>query len=1094
MPKRSDISKVLVLGAGPIRIGQACEFDYSGTQACKALKDEGYEVVLVNSNPATIMTDPGRATKTYIEPLTAAVVKQIIEIERPDALLPTVGGQTALNVAVELALSGCLETLGVELIGASLQSIEIAEDRELFKAKMLEIGMPLPKSAVIHSLEEIGQIAQELGFPVIVRPAFTLGGSGSGIAHSEAELLKVCADGLQASPVSKVLLEESIVGWKELEFEVVRDKADNFIVVCSIENIDPMGIHTGDSITVAPVQTLSDPEFQVLREASKKIIRAVGIDCGGSNIQFAINPVNGQFVVIEMNPRVSRSSALASKATGYPIAKVAAKLAIGLTLDEIRNDIVGDVSACFEPVLDYVVTKLPRFEFGKFSGSCEILGTQMKSVGEAMGIGSTFQESLQKAFRSLELGVNGFAQLPGRTSIDRSVWEKRMTERSRFRLMDVWGAFAAGLSIDEIVTLSGFDAWFLENLQEIFIIDRRLSELVRTSTGHISTLLSKEELITLKQMGFGDAQIAKLFSEHGATVSEDVVYELRISLDVFPTYRKVDTCASEFPTTSNYLYSSYGADESEDVISAPGSEKVIILGSGPNRIGQGIEFDYCCVQASLCLKDRGLTPIMVNCNPETVSTDYDVSSKLYFEPITLEDVSNIVLREGNPGIIIQMGGQTPLKLASALEARGFKLLGTSVESINLAECRDAFIGLLKRLGLKRPAGAVAYSVQEATSVAATIGYPVLIRPSYVLGGRAMQVVHNADQLQKFLSAGFAAAAGVLIDRFLIDAIEVDVDAISDGHDTVICGVMEHVEQAGVHSGDSSCFMPPQNLNAQLIDQMTLITKAIAAELSVKGFLNIQFAIQDGEVYVLEANPRASRTVPFVSKASGIPWASIGTRVILGESVPSLSHLWQDRVACIAVKSAVLPFDKFRQSVIALGPEMRSTGEVMGIAQDACCAFSKAQNGANRETRGTKAVIVSATADCLSHAADLLSQYAALGLKLFITDTLSNSLFAPHLNVLDTSTMEITREGLQAQGIDLIVSLSLIDAFDAREQNLRRAGIDLGIVVTISVAEAKQIGISINCGKIHNAPPVSLQDLHLQGALSFIPPAKNLAAT
>ncbi|MBS1954124.1 MAG: carbamoyl-phosphate synthase large subunit [Cyanobacteria bacterium SZAS-4] len=1094
MPKRSDLTKVLVLGAGPIRIGQACEFDYSGTQACKALKDEGYEVILVNSNPATIMTDPGRATKTYIEPLTAADVRKIIEIERPDALLPTVGGQTALNVAVDLANSGCLEELGVELIGASLESIEVAEDRELFKAKMIEIGMPLPKSATIQSLDSIHEIAKELGFPVIVRPAFTLGGSGSGIAHSEAELVRVCEDGLQASPVGKVLLEESIVGWKELEFEVVRDKADNFIVVCTIENIDPMGIHTGDSITVAPVQTLSDPEFQVLREASKKIIRAVGIDCGGSNIQFAINPVTGQFVVIEMNPRVSRSSALASKATGYPIAKIAAKLAVGLTLDEIRNDIVGDVSACFEPVLDYVVTKLPRFEFGKFSGSSEILGTQMKSVGESMGIGSTFQESLQKAFRSLELGVNGFAQIPGRVSADKNVWKERMTERSRFRLIDVWGAFNAGFTVEEIKELSAFDGWFLDNLHEIFVIDRRLGQMARTSSGNVLELLTRDELTGLKAMGFGDAQIAKIFAEHDPSVTEDAIFALRQALDVQPSYRKVDTCASEFPTTSNYMYSSYGAEDSEEVLSEDSSEKVIILGSGPNRIGQGIEFDYCCVQASLCLKERGLTPIMVNCNPETVSTDYDVSSKLYFEPITLEDVSNIVLREGNPGIIIQMGGQTPLKLASALKARGYKLLGTSVDSINLAEDRDAFIGLLNRLGLKRPAGAVAYSVQEATSVASTIGYPVLIRPSYVLGGRAMQVVHGPEQLQKFLNAGFAAAAGVLIDRFLIDAIEVDVDAISDGVDTVIAGVMEHVEQAGIHSGDSSCFLPPQSLSTHMVEQMIAITKAIAAELSVKGFLNIQFAVQNDEVYVIEANPRASRTIPFVSKASGIPWSSIGTRVIMGESVASLSHLWKERAACVAVKSPVLPFDKFRQSAIALGPEMRSTGEVMGIANESCCAFAKAQSGANRETRNAKSVIFSATAECLSQAADLITQYSSLGLKMFITDTLSNSLFAPHLNVLDTSTMESARAGLQANNIDLIVSLSLIDGLETREHNLRRAGIDLGKVVTVSMAEAKQIGISIHCGQVHNAPPVSLQDLHAQGSLSFVPPAKNLATT
>jgi carbamoyl-phosphate synthase large subunit len=1095
MPKRSDISKVLVLGAGPIRIGQACEFDYSGTQACKALKDEGYEVVLVNSNPATIMTDPGRAAKTYIEPLTADVVREIIEIERPDALLPTVGGQTALNVAVELANSGCLEELGVELIGASLKSIEIAEDRELFKAKMIEIGMPLPRSAVIQSLDSVKTVAREIGFPIIVRPAFTLGGSGSGTAHNEEELLRVCTDGLRASPVGKVLLEESITGWKELEFEVVRDKADNFIVVCSIENIDPMGIHTGDSITVAPVQTLSDPEFQLLRDASKKIISAVGIDCGGSNIQFAINPKNGHFVVIEMNPRVSRSSALASKATGYPIAKVAAKLAIGLTLDEIRNDIVGDVSACFEPVLDYVVTKLPRFEFGKFSGSSETLGTQMKSVGEAMGIGSTFQESIQKAFRSLELGVTGFAQIKGRATSDIEVWKKRMTEHSRFRLIDVWGAFDAGLTIDEISELSGFDSWFLDNLLEIFEIDRRLKSLAIASGASVLEQLTRDELVGLKRLGFGDAQIAAIFSQDGVVdVSEEAVYQVRRAQDVYPAYRKVDTCASEFPTTSNYMYSSYSADESEDVASSQSAKKVIILGSGPNRIGQGIEFDYCCVQASLCLKEQGMTPIMVNCNPETVSTDYDVSSKLYFEPITLEDVSNIVLREGNPGIIIQMGGQTPLKLASVLSARGFNILGTSVDSINLAEDRDAFIGLLNRLGLKRPAGAVVYSVEEATSVASTIGYPVLIRPSYVLGGRAMQVVHSREQLEKFLSAGFAAAAGVLIDRFLIDAIEVDVDAISDGAETVIAGVMEHVEQAGIHSGDSSCFMPPQNISAHLVDEMVVITRAISAELSVKGFINIQFAVQDGEVFVIEANPRASRTVPFVSKASGVPWASIGTRVIMGETLASLSHLWKDRAACVAVKSPVLPFEKFRQSLVALGPEMRSTGEVMGIAPEACCAFAKAQNGANREARNARAVIFSATTDCLSQAAELIAQYSTLGLKLFIADTLTDSIFAPHLNVMDTSSEQAVRDGIKHNDIDLIISLSLIDDLDSNEHNLRRVGIDMGKVVTVSMAEARQIGTSIYCGQVHNAAPVSLQDLHAQGTISFVPSAKNLATT
>jgi len=1100
MPRRSDISKILVLGAGPIRIGQACEFDYSGTQACAALRDEGYEVVLVNSNPATIMTDPSRASKTYIEPLTASVLREIIESERPHALLPTVGGQTALNVAVELAASGCLEEFQVELIGASLQSIEIAEDRELFKAKMQEIDMPLPKSRVVQNLNQLGDVVAELGFPIIVRPAFTLGGSGSGIAHSEAELLSVCAYGLQASPVSKVLLEESIIGWKEIEFEVVRDKADNFIVVCSIENVDPMGIHTGDSITVAPVQTLSDPEFQSLRDASKKIISAVGIDCGGSNIQFAINPTDGRFVVIEMNPRVSRSSALASKATGYPIAKVAARLAIGLTLDEIRNDIVGDVSACFEPVLDYVVTKLPRFEFGKFSGSSELLGTQMKSVGEAMGIGATFQESFQKSLRSLELGVNGFSRLPMRNSSDPQIWKQRMTEQSRFRLMDVWGAYSAGLTVEEIAALSGFDPWFLENLKELFDVEGRLSESIArlvadeklVESGGMPALpgLNRAELIYLKQLGFGDAQLADLFADHSATIDENMIFELRKSLNVFPAYRKVDTCAGEFPTTSNYLYSSYGSQESEEVACNENVGRVVILGSGPNRIGQGIEFDYCCVQASLCLKEQGLMPIMVNCNPETVSTDYDVSGTLYFEPVTLEDVSNIILRENSPGIIIQLGGQTPLKLASALKSRGFNLLGTSVESIDLAEDRDAFIGLLNELGLKRPPGAVAYSVPEAISLASQLGYPVLIRPSYVLGGRAMQIVYSAEQLEKFLGAGFAANAGVLIDRFLEKAIEIDVDAISDGRDTVIAGIMEHIEEAGIHSGDSSCIMPPQNLSPNMIERINASTRSLAGALAVKGFINIQFAIQNDELFVLEANPRASRTIPFVSKASGIAWAAIGTRVIMGESVASLSHLWQNRLACVAVKSAVLPFDKFRQSMIALGPEMRSTGEVMGVAQEACCAFSKAQNGANRDTRKCHSVLVSATLDCLTQAADLLNLFGALGLKLFVSDSLANNIFAPGMNVLSTSSAEETQTNLLQHEIGLVVSLSIMDGLSSSEQILRRTAIDLGLVVSMSEPEAKHIAAAIKCNQTHKYSPLSLQDLPLRATVTSAASGEN----
>src|SRR5512134_2484711 len=853
MPKRTDLRSVLIIGAGPIVIGQACEFDYSGAQACKALRQEGYRVVLVNSNPATIMTDPEMADATYIEPITWQTVARIIEKERPDALLPTMGGQTALNCALDLAREGVLEKFGVEMIGASREAIDKAEDREKFKKAMTRIGLASAKSSLAHSMEEALQVQASLGFPVVIRPSFTLGGSGGGIAYNREEFVAICERGLEASPTNELLIEESVIGWKEFEMEVVRDRKDNCIIICSIENVDAMGVHTGDSITVAPAQTLTDKEYQIMRDASIAVLREIGVDTGGSNVQFAINPKDGRMLIIEMNPRVSRSSALASKATGFPIAKVAAKLAVGYTLDELKNEITGGATpASFEPTIDYVVTKVPRFAFEMFPQADDRLTTQMKSVGEVMAIGRTFQESFQKALRGLELGVDGLNQ---RTT-DRETLEKELGEPGPERIWYVGDAFENGFTLEEVHRLTHIDPWFLDQIQQIVELEMELDDKKLED-------IPKERLFELKRKGFSDRRLAYLFN-----TGEMAVREKRLKLGIRPVFKRVDTCAAEFATRTAYLYSTY---EEECEAEPTGRRKIMVLGGGPNRIGQGIEFDYCCVHAALALREDGFETIMVNCNPETVSTDYDTSDRLYFEPLTLEDVLEIVHKEKPEGVIVQYGGQTPLKLSRALEAAGAPIIGTSPDSIDVAEDRERFQLLVKNLGLKRPPSGIARSLAEAEAVAARIGYPVLVRPSYVLGGRAMQIVHDPESLASYMRFAVKASPEhpVLVDRFLADATEVDVDAISDGTRVVIGGVMEHIEEAGIHSGDSACSLPPYSLSAGLQDELRRQTVALAKGLEVVGLMNVQYAIQDEVVYVLEVNPRASRTVPYVSKATGL---------------------------------------------------------------------------------------------------------------------------------------------------------------------------------------------------------------------------------
>jgi len=934
MPKRTDIKTILIIGAGPIVIGQACEFDYSGAQACKALREEGYRVVLVNSNPATIMTDPEMADAIYIEPVEWRTVARIIEKERPDALLPTMGGQTALNCSLDLVRKGVLEKYGVEMIGASREAIDMAEDRELFRQAMTDIGLDTPRAELAHSLEGALDILERIGFPTIIRPSFTMGGSGGGIAYNREEFVEIVKRGLEQSPTTEVLLEVSVLGWKEYEMEVVRDHEDNCIIICSIENLDPMGIHTGDSITVAPALTLTDREYQRLRDASIAVLRKIGVDTGGSNVQFAVNPDNGKVIIIEMNPRVSRSSALASKATGFPIAKVAAKLAVGFTLDELRNEITGGATpASFEPSIDYVVTKIPRFAFEKFPAADDRLTTQMKSVGEAMAIGRTFQESLQKALRSLETGRDGLSPvLTTNDSDDRmSVLKRELREAGAERLLYVGDAFREGLSAGEIFALTKIDPWFLAQIEDLINTETEVAQ-------QGLDVLDEQRLFALKQKGFSDSRLASLVG-----CSEQVLREQRHSLGVRPVYKRVDTCAAEFATTTAYLYSTY---EEECESEPTDNRKIMVLGGGPNRIGQGIEFDYCCVHAALALRDDGYETIMVNCNPETVSTDYDTSDRLYFEPLTLEDVLEIVHRENPEGVIVQYGGQTPLNLARPLEAAGVPIIGTSPDSIDLAEDRERFQQMLQKLDLRQPPNRTATSVEEAVVQAEEIGYPLVVRPSYVLGGRAMDVVHGEKDLRHYMLNAVKVSndSPVLLDRFLDHAIEVDVDAICDGTDVLIGGIMEHIEQAGVHSGDSACSIPPHSLSVEIQDEMRRQMKVMGLELGVVGLMNCQFALRGDDIYILEVNPRASRTVPFVSKATGRPLASIAALCMSGKTLKEQGITEEIIPKFYSVKEAILPFLKFPGVDPILGPEMRSTGEVMGVGEsfgEACAKAMKA---------------------------------------------------------------------------------------------------------------------------------------------------------
>ena len=980
MPRRDDISSILIIGAGPIIIGQACEFDYSGAQACKALKAEGYRVILVNSNPATIMTDPEMADATYIEPITPATVARIIEAERPDALLPTMGGQTALNTALALDKDGTLEKFGVEMIGARPDSIEKAEDRELFRVAMEKIGLHCARARTVNNFDDALEALDTVGLPAIIRPSFTLGGEGGGVAYNRAEFEEIVGNGLRLSPVSEVLIEESILGWKEFEMEVVRDTADNCIIVCSIENMDPMGVHTGDSITVAPALTLTDKEYQALRDASLAVLREIGVDTGGSNVQFAVCPNTGRIIIIEMNPRVSRSSALASKATGFPIAKVAAKLAVGYTLDELANDITGVTPASFEPTIDYVVTKIPRFTFEKFPGSEAKLSTSMKSVGEAMAVGRSFEESLQKALRSMETGLTGLDEVPmpeQDEALGGDPVRGWLGEFVPFRILRIAQAMRSGMSVDELAAITGWDSWFLSRIEAILDAEAMLAEDGLPTDA--ATLQS------LKSMGFSDARMAKLTGK-----TRSAVTAARHEAGVHPVFKRIDTCAAEFAAETAYMYSCYEPFTGAECESAPADrKKVVILGGGPNRIGQGIEFDYCCVHACYALSDAGYETIMINCNPETVSTDYDTSDRLYFEPLTDEDVIEVIRRESQAGemhgVVVQLGGQTPLKIAAALEQANIPILGTSPDAIDLAEDRERFQQLVNDLKLRQPENGIAHSAEEARDITARVGLPVVIRPSYVLGGRAMEVVHHEADLERYMRDAVVVSGDnpVLIDSFLNNAIEVDVDALCDGEDVYIGGIMEHIEEAGIHSGDSACSLPPQTLSDALIDEIRRQTEALARALGVVGLMNVQFAIKDEDIYLLEVNPRGSRTVPFVAKATGVPLAKIAARVMAGEKLAGfdLDDISPDHVA---VKEAVFPFARFPGSDVVLGPEMKSTGEVMGIDRDFGLAFAKSQLGAGVELPLSGRVFVSVRDDDKPAFIDICRDLHEMGFEILAT--------------------------------------------------------------------------------------------------------------
>ena len=972
MPRRTDLESILIIGAGPIVIGQACEFDYSGTQACKALKEEGYRVILANSNPATIMTDPDMADSTYIEPVDWQNLAKIIEIERPDALLPTMGGQTALNCTLDLAREGVLDQFGVELIGASREAIDKAEDRQLFDKAMKQIGLETPRSAFAHSLEEAKQVQVQLGYPCVIRPSFTMGGSGGGIAYNHEDLIEICTRGLDLSPTSELLIDESLLGWKEYEMEVVRDKNDNCIIVCSIENLDPMGIHTGDSITVAPAQTLTDKEYQIMRNASIAVLRVIGVETGGSNVQFAVHPESGRLLVIEMNPRVSRSSALASKATGFPIARVATKLAIGYTLDELSNEITGGIiPASFEPSIDYIVTKIPRFTFEKFPQAENILTTQMKSVGEVMAIGRTFQESIQKALRGLEVGIDGFTPIVNKETVDYGSLRKELRVAGGDRILYLADAIRLGLELDEIHQLTGIDPWFLVQIEDIV---RRENDLALTSLDQ----LDKAQMFRLKRHGFSDARMAAILD-----TTEAAVRSKRLALEVRPVYRRVDSCAGEFESSTAYMYSTY---EDECEARPSNRDKIIVLGGGPNRIGQGIEFDYCCVHAALALKEDGFETIMINCNPETVSTDYDTSDRLYFEPVTLEDVLSIVELEKPKGVIVQFGGQTPLKLAKALEEAGVPIIGTTPDAIDRAEDRERFQRMIDKLGLKQPPNKTVKNLEEAEKAASIIGFPLIVRPSYVLGGRAMELVYDQSELKTYMheAVNVSGNSPILLDRYLDRAIEVDIDAVSDGNQVVIGAIMEHIEQAGVHSGDSACSLPPYSLDDKYLDLMREQVKAMALELGVVGLMNVQMAVQNGDVFVLEVNPRASRTVPFVSKSIGVSLAKVAARCMVGVTLEEQGVTEEIVPGYFCVKEAVFPFGKFPGVDPILGPEMKSTGEVMGIGETFPEAYGKAQIAADDRIPASGKVFLSVRDADKDQLSDMARDLIELGFGLVAT--------------------------------------------------------------------------------------------------------------
>ena len=1081
MPKRTDLKSILIIGAGPIVIGQACEFDYSGVQACKALREEGFKVILINSNPATIMTDPATADVTYIEPITWPTVERIIAKERPDAILPTMGGQTALNCALDLWRNGILDKYtglhtgkAIELIGATPHAIDKAEDRLKFKDAMTKIGLGSARSGIAHTLEEAWSVQKTVGFPVVIRPSFTLGGTGGGIAYNAEEFETICKRGIEASPTKELLIEESLLGWKEYEMEVVRDKADNCIIVCSIENLDPMGVHTGDSITVAPAQTLTDKEYQIMRNASLAVLREIGVDTGGSNVQFSINPEDGRMVVIEMNPRVSRSSALASKATGFPIAKVAAKLAVGFTLDELRNDITaGATPASFEPSIDYVVTKIPRFAFEKFPTADSRLTTQMKSVGEVMAMGRTFQESFQKALRGLEVGVDGMNE----KTQDRETLEKELGEPGPERIWYVGDAFAQGMTVDEVYALTKIDKWFLVQIEDIVKIELELEK-------HSLTELSKDEIKQLKQKGFSDRRLAKLLK-----TDENTVRAFRHACGVRPVYKRVDTCAAEFATNTAYMYSTY---EDEPEAAPSGNKKIMVLGGGPNRIGQGIEFDYCCVHAALAMREDGYETIMVNCNPETVSTDYDTSDRLYFEPLTLEDVLEIVDKEKPFGVIVQYGGQTPLKLALGLEAAGVPIIGTSPDMIDAAEDRERFQKLLHQLGLRQPPNTTARTQEEALSQAAKLGYPLVVRPSYVLGGRAMEIVHEQRDLERYMREAVKVShdSPVLLDRFLNDAIECDVDAICDGEQVFIGGVMEHIEQAGVHSGDSACSLPPYSLSSSTIDEIKRQTTAMAHGLKVIGLMNVQFAIQhkDGVdvIYVLEVNPRASRTVPFVSKATGIQLAKVAARCMVGKSLKAQGIGKEVIPPYFSVKEAVFPFVKFPGVDTILGPEMKSTGEVMGVGKTFGEAFVKSQLGAGtklpRPTDLVRKVFLTVKNSDKDRAVLIAKALIDYGFELVATKGTAAAISAAGLNVVAVNKVTEGRphvvDMLKNNEIALVINTveerrnAIADSRQIRISSLLAR---VTTFTTIAGAQAAVEGMKY----LDNLDVYSLQELHAQ---------------